>query len=159
MEMSEKGLDLLTKWEGAENTAYKDAGGKWTIGVGHLLTTEELVSGRLKIGEELVEWRNTALTDSQVTDLLAQDLVSREECVDNWVKVPLNRDQFDCLVSFVFNVGDHAFHSSTLLIYLNEGKYEEVPTQLRRWNKVGGKVNQGLVNRREKEIKLWSGQY
>jgi lysozyme len=52
-------------------------------------------------------------------------------------------------------VGTQAFKSSTLLKKLNQGLYDEVPAQLRRWNKAGGKVIQGLINRREKEIVLW----
>jgi len=46
---------------------------------------------------------------------------------------------------------------SILLKVLNEGKYADVPAQLRKWNRAGGKVVQGLVNRRENEILLWNG--
>lgn len=158
MKMSAKGISLLTKWEGFKKEVYLDAASKRTIGVGHLLTPEELISGVMLIGGEPVEWQD-GLTSGQVGILLAQDLKPREEVVTRMVKVQLNQDQFDALVSFVFNVGDGAFHDSTLLKLLNQGKYDEVPTQLRRWNKAGGKVVDGLVERREKEIKLWSGQY
>jgi lysozyme len=68
----------------------------------------------------------------------------------------LNQNQFDALVSFAFNVGDGAFRSSTLLRLLNQGQYDQVPAQLRRWNMDNGHVVQGLINRRNKEIALWN---
>jgi lysozyme len=93
-----------------------------------------------------------------VTDLLSQDVKPAEQSVNNGVKVSLNQNQFDALVSFTFNVGGGAFSSSTLLKVLNQGQYDQVPDQLRRWTKSGGRTVQGLVNRRENEIKLWNGQ-
>jgi lysozyme len=53
-------------------------------------------------------------------------------------------------------MGDTAFRSSTLLRLLNQGQYDQVPAQLRRWNMDSGHVVQGLVNRRNKEIDLWN---
>jgi len=97
------------------------------------------------------------LSDSQVLDLLKQDMTPAAQVVTNKVTVPLNQNQFDALTSFTFNVGGAAFSGSTLLKLLNQGQYDEVPPQLRRWNKAGGKVVQGLINRRENEIKLWNG--
>jgi len=78
--------------------------------------------------------------------------------VNSGVKVALNQNQFDSLVSFTFNTGIQAFADSTLLKMLNQGNYDAVPDQLRRWVRAGGNVVQGLVNRRENEIKLWLGQ-
>ena len=72
------------------------------------------------------------------------------------VKVPLNQNQFDALVSFVFNVGNNAFRDSTLVKVLNAGHFDQVPTQLRRWIRDNGKIVKGLINRREKEIALWN---
>jgi lysozyme len=76
--------------------------------------------------------------------------------VNESVTVPLNQNQFDALVSFSFNVGDNAFRGSTLLKLLNQGQYDQVPAQLRRWVRDNGHVVQGLINRREKEIVLWN---
>ena len=52
-----------------------------------------------------------------------------EQAVNNGVKVALNQNQFDALVSFTFNVGVGAFTSSTLLKVLNQGQYDQVPTR------------------------------
>ena len=45
-----------------------------------------------------------------------------------------------------------------MLKVLNEGKYNEVPDQMRRWNRAGGKVLEGLVKRRDYEARLFAGE-
>ena len=91
-----------------------------------------------------------------------------ERCVWETAKVPLKDNQFDALVIFCYNISTpendfYEYKNSTLLKLLNLGKYEEVPNQLRRWNKttINGKivVSEGLNRRREKEIQLWNNQY
>ena len=156
MQMSENGLELLTQWEGFKLTMYKDSAGLPTIGVGHLLTKSELSSGKITINGVPVKYAN-GLTEQQVTDLLAQDVKPASSAVNSGVKVPLKQNQFDALCSFTFNVGVAAFTGSTLLKVLNQKQYDQVPTQLLRWTRAGGKVVQGLVNRRNNEIKLWNG--
>jgi lysozyme len=157
MQMSSHGLDLLQQWEGFKLQVYKDSAGLPTIGVGHLLTKSELSSGKININGVPVKYAD-GLTTQQVNDLLAQDVQPAATAVNNGVKVALNQNQFDTLVSFTFNVGVGAFASSTLLKLLNQGQYEQVPTQLLRWTRAGGQVVQGLVNRRNNEIKLWNGK-
>jgi lysozyme len=157
MQMSENGLELLKQWEGFELKVYKDSAGLLTIGVGHLLTKSELSSGKIVINGVTVKYAN-GLTEQQALDLLSQDVQPAEQTVNTNVKVPLNQNQFDALVSFTFNVGGGAFKSSTLLKVLNQKQYTEVPTQLLRWTRAGGKVVQGLLNRRQNEIKLWNDQ-
>jgi len=155
MQMSENGQRKLADWEGFKTRAYHDAAGKLTIGVGHLLTRSELSSGKIWIQGEAVRYA-AGLTDRQILDLLAQDLEGAENVVNEGVEVELKQNQFDALVSFCFNVGATAFKNSTLLRRLNQGGYEEVPAQLRRWVHCSGAVVPGLVNRRENEIALWN---
>ncbi|MDQ3919520.1 MAG: lysozyme [Acidobacteriota bacterium] len=157
MQMSQHGLQLLEQWEGFKLQVYKDSAGLPTVGVGHLITKSEQASGTININGVPVKYAG-GLTQQQVTDLLAQDVVPAQNAVNNGVKVALNQNQFDALVSFTFNVGVGAFTGSTLLKVLNQGQYDQVPTQLLRWTRAGGKVVQGLVNRRNNEIKLWNGQ-
>lgn len=157
MQMSAHGLQLLEQWEGFKLNVYKDSAGLPTIGVGHLLTKSELSSGKITIKGVPVNYAD-GLTEQQVTDLLGQDVQPAAAAVNNGVKVPLNQNQFDALVSFTFNVGTGAFNGSTLLKVLNQKQYDQVPTQLLRWTRSGGQVVQGLVNRRNNEIQLWNGQ-
>lgn len=157
MQMSEHGLELLKQWEGFKPDVYKDSAGLPTIGVGHLITKSEQTTGEIVIGGVPAQYAD-GLTDQQVLDLLSQDVEPAEQAVNNGVKLELDQNQFDALVSFTFNVGVGAFTGSTLLKVLNQGQSDQVPDQLRRWNKAGGQVVQGLANRRENEVKLWNGQ-
>ena len=65
MQMSKKGLDLLAQWEGIELKMYKDVAGLPTIGVGHLLTQDELSSGKILIQDKVARYAD-GLTKNQV---------------------------------------------------------------------------------------------
>ena len=157
MQMSQHGLALLQQWEGFELNVYRDSAGLPTIGVGHLLKKSELSSGKIIINGVPVKYGG-GLAEQQALDLLSQDLAPTTQAVTNGVKVTLNQNQFDALTSFTFNVGIGAFTSSTLLKALNQGQLDQAPTQLMRWTRSSGQVVQGLVNRRQNEIKLWNGE-
>lgn len=148
MRISERGLHLLQKWEGIRLKKYKDVAGKWTIGVGHLLTKEELIGGKFDNG----------ITSSEAITLLIRDVRPAESAVNRLVKCHLLQHQFDALVSFVFNLGEGNFRKSTLLRKLNQWNYDAVPGELRKWVYADGKKSKGLINRRENEIKLWRGE-
>ena len=157
MQMSEEGRRVLTRLEGKRNKMYKDVVGLPTVGVGHLLTRSELTSGKLYIHGEVIRWGD-GLTDSQVDGLLAQDLKGFEDTVS--LACPsVSQHEFDALTSFTFNVGKTAFLNSQLLKAIRAGRLADVPAQLRRWNRAGGRVIGGLVARREAEILMWSGEY
>lgn len=141
--------------EGKRLQVYNDTGGVPTIGVGHKLLKEELDTKVIKVGDREFNYSN-GLTCEEVYDILHQDLIRFEQNLNEKVKVPLTQNQFDALVIFSFNIGVHQFNLSTLLRLLNQGQYGEIPNQLRRWIHDNGKVEKGLVNRREKEVKLWN---
>ena len=85
-----------------------------------------------------------------------------EHYVNSLVKVPLNQSQFDALVSWVYNLGPANLKVSTLLKKLNAGDYENIPNQIKRWNRatVNGekKVLPGLTRRREAEALMFEGK-
>lgn len=140
MQISKEGIELIKDFEGFSAKAYQCSAGVWTLGYG---STDGVKNGdKITLGE--AEKR------------LAQDLAYFEAEIDILVKVPLTQSQFDALVSFTYNVGVGALKKSTLLKRLNAGKYEEVPAQLMRWNKAGGKVLAGLVRRRQAEADLFN---
>jgi lysozyme len=147
--ITQKVINHIKESEGLRLKAYSDPGSKdglpVTIGYG---TT--LIDGKpFKLG--------TTITKEQAEEYLRADLIIFGTKVAALVKVPLNDNQFGALVSFAYNIGLDAFAKSTLLRHLNAGDYSSVPAQMRRWNKNDGKVMKGLVNRREKEVALWSG--
>lgn len=157
MNLSDSGLGLLKQREGTVPTMYRDSAGLPSIGVGHLLTKSELLSGKLQIGTDFFRWAD-GLTDDQVEWLLLDDLEPTEAAVESLVTVALTQVQFDTLCSFVFNVGPTAFRNSTLLRLLNAGEYAAVPGQLRRWVFAGGKKDPILVRRREEEAQQWTSR-
>jgi len=148
-----RGIDAIIRREGSEAKAYRDSAGLLTIGVGHLLTKSELASGKVVIGGEPVKWKD-GLTADEIQNLLGQDLREAEEAVVRHAP-GLNDNQFDALVSLVFNIGVSAFAGSTLLRRIREGDLGAVPAQILRWNRSGGRVVPGLVRRREDEARQW----
>lgn len=143
MQLSDNGLKMITKFEGCSLTVYKDVAGFPTIGVGHLI----------KPGEKF-----TTITQAQANDLLRSDARRFENGVSNLVTVPLTQNQFDALVSFSFNLGLNALTTSTLLKKLNSGDYKGAADEFLKWNKAGGKVVQGIANRRAEERRVFLGE-
>ena len=142
MEISQEGLSLIKKFEGCKLEAYKCAAGVWTIGYG---STNDVEKG-MKISQERADM------------LLLEDVDVFEEAVNKLVEVPLEQNQFDALISWTFNLGPTNLKNSTLLKVLNNKDYDGVPAQIKRWNKAGGKVLQGLIRRREAEALLFEGK-
>ncbi|MDD6387620.1 MAG: lysozyme [Bacilli bacterium] len=139
MKTSNVGIELIKKYEGCVLKAYKCPSGVWTIGYGH---TNGVKSGM-------------QITKAQALNYLKQDLSIYEKAVTNYVKVPLNQNQFDALVSFSFNCGTGALKTSTLLQKLNSSDYNGAANEFLKWNKSNGKVLNGLVKRREEEKELF----
>jgi len=79
-----------------------------------------------------------------------------EKAVNKHVTVPLNQNEFDALVSFVYNVGIAAFRDSTLLRLLNRSQRVLATNEFHRWNKAGGKEREGLRKRRASEAELFA---
>jgi lysozyme len=151
-------IKFMREVEGCSEFVYLDSSGFPTIGIGHKLTRNELTSGKIVIKNEYIKYKD-GLTEDQINNLTLQDLKVASDCVDISIlkTIILNQNQYDALVSFCFNVGCGAFRGSTLRKLLNQGLYNEVPSQLKRWvHDYKGNIVEGLVNRRNKEIELWS---
>ena len=142
MQLSHAGTTLLKYFEGCETVAYQDSVGVWTIGYGH---TKGVVEGM-------------TITEAEADSMLSKELKEYESYVENMVEVELTQEQFDALTVWVYNLGPTNFRNSTLLKKLNSGDYSAVPTEIKRWNKAGGKVLKGLVKRREAEAAMFEGK-
>lgn len=158
MQLSPAGIELLKALEGVEPEPYRDSAGLLTIGAGHCLTKDELSAGKIYCGDRVLRWKDGPLSDAEIDALLAEDVGWAEAAVEVAVRVPLEQHQFDALVIFCFNIGANAFRESTLCRLLNEGLFDEIPTQLARWARAGGRVVPGLVRRRQREIDHWNGE-
>lgn len=139
MTTSDKGREFIESFEGLRLTAYLDSVGVPTIGYGH---TNEVHLGMTCTPEQADAW-------------LAEDLRVAELAVECSVRVPLNQNQFDALVSFTFNVGSGNFEHSTLLRLLNCGQYISAAAQFPVWDRAGGQVLPGLLKRRLAERDLF----
>lgn len=145
--INEEGLRLIKQFEGLRLIAYPCDANVYTIGYGH--------TKGVKKGDKI--------TIQQAQKLLAEDIKYFEKVVNELVSVPLTDNQFAALVSFTFNVGEGSktnpdivgLRNSTLLKLLNQGKYYEAACEFLKWNKVDGRVNEGLVNRRDAEKRLF----
>ena len=140
MDISQNGINLIKNFEGLRLEAYQCSSGVWTIGYGHT-------------GSDVYKGRKITLNEAET--LLKQDLAVHCNNVSSLVKVKLNQNQFDALVSFEFNIGYGAFALSTLLKLLNAGDYTGAANQFDRWVYAGGKVLAGLEKRRKKEKELF----
>ena len=138
--LSDRGADLIKAAEGLRLTAYRCPAGVWTIGFGHTANVKEF----------------DTCTIEQADALLFEDCFEAEEAVKQLVKVPINQNQFDALVSFTFNLGVTRLEKSTLLRKLNTGDYIGCALEFPRWNKAGGKILPGLVKRRLEEQTLFT---
>ena len=139
MKISQEGISLIKKFEGCEYNAYKCAADVLTIGYGH---TKGVKEGDL-------------ITQQEADKILEEDMKEYEGYINDYVTVDLDQNQFDSLVSWVFNLGPANLRASTMLKVLNNKEYEEVPNQMKRWNKAAGKVLEGLIRRREAESLLF----
>ena len=161
MQLNDRGFKFMEQEEGLRLEAYDDKNpnhklqpgdhvrGTLTIGIGH--TGPDVFIGQV-------------ITREQAYELFNKDCAWAQNAVNKYVKVPLRQNQYNALVSFVFNVGENNFRTSTLVHILNGDRdkngtfesppdYDGVPAQLRRWIYSAGEPI--LVNRREHEVALW----
>lgn len=141
MHISDKGLDLIKRFEGFRDTAYLCPAGVWTIGYGH---THDVKEG-------------DTISQDKAEELLREEVAAKYEPIvaANTDSLELTQGQFDALVSFVYNVGAYNFETSHLLTHLKAGDIEGAAAQFERWNRAGGKVLDGLTARRAAERELF----
>ena len=142
MRTSQQGIDLVKRFEGFSPVAYLCPAGVWTIGYGHTADVHE----------------GDSIDGDTAEDFLREDLTSAEGAVEKYVKVPLKQWQFDALVSFTFNLGAGNLYSSTLLKKVNRNPDDtSIRQEFEKWVYAGGRVLQGLVDRRKAEADMYFG--
>ena len=139
MNTSPKGIALIKEFEGLRLKAYQCPGGVWTIGYGH---TAGVKPGML-------------ISKAQAEEYLKADLIAFERYL-NGLGLALNQNQFDALVSFIYNVGTGNFSSSTLLRNVRANPQDNsIMDEFLRWVYSKGRVLPGLQRRRLAEMKLY----
>jgi lysozyme len=129
------GLDAIKLFEGLRLRAYLCSANVWTIGYGHTKNVRE----------------GMTITNDEADAFLIEDIAWVLGVVERSVKVELSNGQRGAINSLIFNIGGTAFRNSTLLRKLNAGDYAGAADEFPKWKNAGGRVNQGLVNRRLKE--------
>lgn len=146
MVLDNKGYLLITKFEGLKLKPYLCSAKIPTIGYGNTYYTDG---------------KRVTLLDKDITKQEAFDMFKEvanrfAKRVDTLVTSNINQNQFNALVSFAYNVGTGNFSSSTLLKKVNRNPDDlTIKDEFLRWNKAGGKVLNGLTNRRNEEADLY----
>ena len=146
MKLDDKGYKLITKFEGLSLKPYLDSIKVPTIGYGNTYYTDG---------------KRVTLLDKEITKEVAFDMFKEianrfGKRVDELVTSNINQNQYNSLVSFAYNVGTGNFASSTLLKKVNKNPNDlTIKAEFLRWNKAGGKVINGLTNRRNEEANIY----
>ena len=138
MKISKNGIELIKCFESFSPKACKCLANEkyYTIGYGHY-------------GSDVKE--NQTITKAQAEELLKKDLEKFEEKVNKYNNVyNFNQNQFDSLMSFCYNVGN-----IDTLTAKGTRTIKEISEKILAYNKSGGKVINGLTNRRKKEKELF----
>ena len=145
MKTSQRGIDLIKQSEGFRDRMYLDASGLPTIGYGTLIDT---------VREQYL--LTAIITEAEAEILLKNDLMSIEAGVNKIVTVPINQNQFDALADWCYNFNIRKLKTSTLLKKINANpKDTSIVTEFNRWIYADGKIQPGLVKRRQKESDLY----
>jgi len=140
---SAAGLQLIKSFEGFREIASQLPGGRWTIGYGHVRTARE----------------GLTISEKDAEDLLVHDLKPVEDAILTSVFAPLMQNQFDALVSFVFNISPAQFRESDILRNLNSGDFLSAANGFDLWRRarLNGRVMvvDALVRRRAAEKSLF----
>lgn len=139
--ISAAGVLGITQWEGyTDHAVIPIPGDVPTIGHG---TTVYPDGTPVQLGD--------ITNRREAVEYMRHDLDMFEQGVKRCVKVPLHQHEYDAFISLAYNIGVGAFCGSTLVRLLNAGDYAGACAQISRWIRAGGRVVQGLVNRRAAE--------
>lgn len=144
-QVDQTGEDLIERFEGLSLTWYKCPAGVWTIGYGH---TGAIGAPAYRVGQRI--------TQAEANSILASDLRSTEAGVSKLLKRPLPINKYDAVVSLAYNIGVGAFGGSHLLEFVNNGDFASASAQFLLWDRSGGRVLPGLVQRRRAEQLLFN---
>jgi lysozyme len=145
MSVNQATIDLIKQFEGCKLTAYQDIVGIWTIGYGTTAAADLGVKPAYGM----------TITQERAEELLKQGVDTFAAKVDALILAKVNANEFGACVSLAYNIGTGAFSKSTVLRELNAGNKDRAAAAFKMWNKAGGEIVKGLVNRRNAEVTLF----
>jgi len=134
-------VKLLMQFEGCRLTAYRDVAGVLTIGWGE--------TQGVKPGMVWTQAQADAVLRMRVSQFLL-GVYHRAPML--WLEPP---ERAAACTSLAYNIGLGAFNASTVKRKTNDGLWTEAAKAFLLWNKSGGRVWNGLTNRRKRESELY----
>lgn len=135
MKTSERGINLIKRFEAYRDTAYKNYTGTLTIGYGH---TNGI-------------YKNMKINSAEAEEFLRQDILEAELSVMKYdSKYHWTQNEFDALVDFAFDIG-----SINQLTAKGTRTKKQISEKILDYKKAGKKVLQELVERRLAEKALF----
>ena len=133
-------VGVVGPFEGLRLTAYRDIVGVPTVCYGE--------TRGVRMGD--------SYTREECAEMLGDGLVEFEQEIRKCLKAPdtIPDGPYISFNSLAYNIGAKAFCGSTLVRLANAGDLEAACRQLPRWNRAGGRVVKGLVNRRAEEMRI-----
>lgn len=143
VDISDRAVNLIKKYEGFVPHAYLDSDGNYIIGYGTRIPDES--------------YMNKKISEGHATNLLKKHVSNHVNPILNrFVKIKLNQRQYDALSSLIYNIGPTKFYKSQLLKSINNGDEDKViKSHWIQFNTAAGKILPGLVRRRSEEISLF----
>lgn len=145
MKLSANGFKLLGELEGIVLRPYRDSVGIPTIGIGSTYYED---GTKVKMSDK-------AITKERAIQLAKNVVKSFEAQVNKSILLPMVQNQFDAMVLLCYNIGKSGFARSSVVRNFNAGNIQKAADSFLLWNKAGGKVVKGLVNRRNIERTLF----
>ena len=145
MKLSANGFKLLGELEGIVLRPYRDSVGIPTIGIGSTYYED---GTKVKMSDK-------AITKERAIQLAKNVVKSFEAQVNKSILPTMVQNQFDAMVLLCYNIGESGFARSSVVRNFNAGNIQKAADSFLLWNKAGGKVVKGLVNRRNIERTLF----
>lgn len=132
-------VTIVAKWEGLYNDPYKDIVGVWTVCYG-------------QTGADGVEMRR--YTTAECKEMLPKSLKKYDDAISKCLNRELPDSMRIAFLSVSYNIGTSGFCRSSMARHANAGDFRAACDALLLWNKAGGRVVRGLVNRRNDERRI-----
>ena len=162
---SDKGVELMHKFEGYRDKPYQCSASMWTIGWGHVIYQDQIkypivrkegYTGMLRPEYPLKPEDNRVWSRDELVKIFKTDIGYFERGVLRLAPNLLGRQgAFDACVAFSFNVGLGGFQRSAIRMNIGREDWEAAAESFKQWTRAGGKVVKGLVRRRDAEIELF----
>ena len=145
MNIPKQAIEIVKRWEGLKLKAYKDVAGIVTIGYGTTAAAGVGITPRLGM----------TITQSESEWYLERALSKFGAKIRPKITAPINDNEWAAFLSLAYNIGPTGFARSSALRHFNAGNKAKAAASILFWNKAGGKVVKGLVNRRADEQALF----